>query len=109
MLGIEFQPNVNNNRGDISWTSGYLTRVVESDEDERSEWTIPSGSETSLTISFPNYIYARCHKTLDSASIQFSTTRPTYDDGSYYNLELGVYDTTQSPAVISNFIWFHIH
>lgn len=101
LVRVTFQPNLNDNRGDISWTSGWLIRVADPDETDRNEWTISSGQQTGLSLASPHYVYARCHKTNDSATMSFSTSRPTFDDGSYWNFVIGMLDTTQDPAVLA--------
>ena len=107
LQGIDFTPNLNNNRGDISWSDGQLVRILAPEESESdfdvTIWYIDSGTQTALTSGEEYYVYAKCSKTYDQdATIQFSLTRPNFDDGGYYNFMVGVLNTNQSPAIFAS-------
>ena len=107
LQGIDFTPNKNNNRGDISWSSGQLVRILSPEESESdfdiTVWDIDSGIRTGLTTGTQYYVYARCGKDYSyNTSIEFSTTRPVFDDGNNYNFMIGVLDTNVNPAVFAS-------
>lgn len=89
--GITFDPNFNG-RGSIEWTSGYLIRITEGDE-QTDTWSVPSGDFLDLDEDELYYIYIRCPKDDTEGSMEYSTSQPTFDDGDYYNFNIGTLDT----------------
>jgi hypothetical protein len=99
LVGVKMDANTGDVRGRFSNTSGYLILATDVGEDAKV-WNI-SAKTQQQTIGQQLYVYARCSKTTTAGEIMFSTTRPALQDSSYHYFLIGMYFTTDNPAVLA--------
>lgn len=99
LIGVKMDANKNNTRGRFSNTAGYLVLATDVGE-EAKVWNI-SAKDVQMTLNKEFFVYARCSKTSNSGEIMFSETRPPLQDANYHNFLIGMYFTTDDPAILS--------
>jgi len=85
---VVFKPN-DGTYTTFSWSSGSLVHFGISDTEVKT-WNIGGGFEDGL-VDFPLYIYARCSRTTNAATILLDAAAHKFDyDGDYWFFLLGV-------------------
>ena len=100
--GVTFEPNYNDDYQKLNITSGSLIMISAPDDTpDREVWSVPS---TVITVPSDDnyYIYATVHKVNNDLTINYSITRPNYENGDYYNFVIGIFNTTNNPSIFSS-------
>lgn len=99
LIGVKMDANDGDARGKFSNTAGYLVLATDIGEEAKT-WNIAAKTQQQ-TLGQQLYVYARCSKTTTAGEIMFSTTRPALQDSSYHYFLIGMYFTTDNPAVLA--------
>lgn len=99
LVGVKMNANTDNVRGKFSNTSGYLILATDPGE-STGTWSI-SAKTQQLSLNKEYFVYVRCLKEGSTGEIMFSETRPTLQDSNYHNFLVGMYFTTDDPAVLA--------